>query len=349
MHYTESRLSRTHGYLLAFCRCPSLPIDRTLVLVDPTLSEEQQYILGLASEDRMIHALRETVADGKIPSTHFREVVQTILGQARIDELRGNILGSAIISERQRDIIRNLRETIVADQEFLVIDVGASDGWFLQHFLDPDFRGRLVCIEPIEDQFQKLLERAGEDPRVQCLRTAIGNRTADAVPLRVCHQETGLSSLLPFAADYHYFRPDFDQEQHHTETIACTTLDRLLEENPALAAYSHVALKIDTQGLEEAVLQGATGLLQSGRVKSVLIELVTRQKYAGSTTYRSILSSLQGFGFEIYDLLPFYREVDMEFQERPIGRLTEFDCLLVHQDVLCNERSDKQTQRRKSA
>lgn len=290
---------------------------------------ESSELLKMHPADQAIYCLRNAVEFGEIPQMHFGELAATIVKLARNNHEFSDLLGSLMITERQTDIVRNLRDQVIGDAEFLVLDIGANEGWFIEIFLDSTFCGKLVAIEPLSRNQAVLGEFANRDSRVEIINAAVGDREAP-MELNVCENLTGLSSLLPVVENYHFFNKDF-QQQHSRELVECITLDSLIQHRTDLAQHENIALKIDTQGYEFHVLTGARELLQSGRVKAILIEMMTSEKYAGAHTYESLIPELSSYGFRIYDLLPFYREIDMVFQRQPKGQLTEFDCLMVHE------------------
>lgn len=77
-------------------------------------------------------------------------------------------------------------------------------------------------------------------------------------------------------------------------------------------------LKIDTQGSELPVLQGAAETLP--HIDAVLVEMSTRQLYDGQARWCELHDLLDGAGFDLWNLLP-------DFRDRRTGRLLQFDGL----------------------
>lgn len=283
--------------------------------------------------DQLIVAFRALAAEGRLPSPHYLEIVQTLFNLSDSDPDLKAALGMAVIRQRQTDIVLNLCRHLIRDRRFLIFDIGANDGWFLDRlFLEPrDIH--VIAFEPLVELQPQLQDRAMQYGHIEIEAKAVGDRASKA-QLKMCAEVTGLSSLMDYEPGYRYFRADFPQEPTRTYEVEVVALDDYVQSKPALSSFDNIVLKIDTQGYEWQALQGAQQLLASGRVKAILIELVTRSKYQNSATYKPVLDHLTDLGFEIFDLLPFYREIGMQFQELPEGRLTEFDCLLVHGDFL---------------
>lgn len=296
------------------------------------------FVKSMAPADRLIYFLREAIRTG-IPDTHYEELFNTTLQAARHETHKGKVAGLAFIKERQRDIVRNLREQIVGNAEYLVLDVGAADGWFLSHFIDADFRGEIIAFEPQRIHRAALNSMALEDRRIHYEECALGDEKGE-LTLQVFDNEPGISSLLPLNNGYHFFSDSFNQGDQHQELVGCTTIDSFLTENTGLDGYSNVALKVDVQGFEKQVLKGANETIASGRIRAIMLEMSTIEKYKGAPGYLELFNYMEALGFRLYDLLPFYREIEMEFQERARGHLTEFDCIFVRSEdpTLCPKR-----------
>jgi hypothetical protein len=77
-------------------------------------------------------------------------------------------------------------------------------------------------------------------------------------------------------------------------------------------------LKIDTQGYEAQVLQGAAASLP--RICGIQIELSLVPLYAGQTLYREMIDHLVSSGFDLWGIKP-------GFMDMKSGRLLQFDGL----------------------
>ena len=133
------------------------------------------------------------------------------------------------------------------------VDVGSNRGQVLREAVRVSPAGRHVAFEPIPELAAQL---AREFPGVDCRQVAVGARREQA---RFCHFRSldGWSGLQR--------NPQISDQQGEPEYIdvQVSTLDE------ELAALSPALIKIDVEGAELAVLQGAAGLL--ARVRPVLI------------------------------------------------------------------------------
>ncbi|ODR05027.1 hypothetical protein BHQ21_15450 [Mycobacterium sherrisii] len=130
-------------------------------------------------------------------------------------------------------------------------------------------------------------------------------------PFYVYAGQDGHGSSL-FRQNYDYVRQHFESLRNvgpshlaetwfersrldHVEEIQCTTLDSVLE---GRAEPYHV-LKIDAQGAERQILEGATDYLSGGDCVALQLELFTVPLYEGISLRPEVEEMLQGFGFDL--------------------------------------------------
>lgn len=127
------------------------------------------------------------------------------------------------------------------------VDVGASDpvdSSVTKHFYDLGWRG--INVEPVPAVAEKL---AGARPEDVTLQVALGSKPGKVV-LHVVQNESGWSTLNDDLAR------GYQREQHwevRDVEVEMTTLAQVLDEHPGPVDF----LKIDVEGAERAVLEGA--------------------------------------------------------------------------------------------
>ena len=199
-----------------------------------------------------------------------------------------------------------------------VIDVGANEGQFARQLLDKGYRGRIDCIEPLETAHVALSRSFRNHAQVSVLsRTAVG-ASKGTTQINVAGNSVS-SSILPMEAAHQVAAPRSRYEG--SQAVELTTLDSLYLTREGFAA-ERTLLKIDTQGFEGHVLDGAGGILP--QLAGVLIELSTTSLYTGQSRWEDLHERLCAAGFELWDLLP-------DFRDRNSGRLLQFDGLYMHE------------------
>ena len=144
--------------------------------------------------------------------------------------------------------VRDLIDFIEDRKIDVVIDVGANIGQFGQLLRKQGFQGKIVSFEPTNSAFQTLQKRAAADGNWEVHHCGLGASAGESVihvsQLSVC------SSILPLTgvALLH----DSRLAEDHNEKIVLRTLDQA-----ASGLTGNILLKIDTQGYEKQVMEGA--------------------------------------------------------------------------------------------
>ena len=137
----------------------------------------------------------------------------------------------------------------------LLLDVGANIGQFVKSMRGVGFSGRIISFEPLHDAFLSLQETAKNDPLWDVRNYALGER--DGVATINVSGNSGSSSLLPMLPAHERGEPS--SKYFRTEEISIHTLDTVLPQ--VLRNESSLYLKIDAQGYEQKILEGAASSL----------------------------------------------------------------------------------------
>ncbi|NCT83558.1 MAG: FkbM family methyltransferase [Comamonadaceae bacterium] len=219
---------------------------------------------------------------------------------------------------QQADYLRRLFELLDID---LVIDVGANRGQYADFIRRRvGYRGALLSFEPIPSLAQELAQRAAGDPNWRVRATALG-ACAQTRPFHVA-QSSPMSSLLAPSARATSRLAAFNTVQQ-TLDVDVETLDA------ALADFPHcrnLYLKLDVQGYERQVLDGATASLP--RLAAMQAELSVVPLYEGQPHYLDLLGHLESLGY-LPSLIPAHNP-----EHFPL--LIDFDCHLVRRERLAD-------------
>jgi FkbM family methyltransferase len=159
---------------------------------------------------------------------------------------------------------RNLLERVLRPGD-LFVDVGAHWGLFsLQAATHPSGQVQAIAFEPDPGNAAVVFRniyRSGLVERLHLVCAACG----DSNDLeKLVSNSTMMNSIRGVG-----LKPPYGQGP--AKWVAIVTLDAALAKFPE-AASSRIILKIDAEGFEPQVLDGARGLLDSGRVKLVIWE-----------------------------------------------------------------------------
>lgn len=195
-----------------------------------------------------------------------------------------------------------------------VIDVGANVGQFGSALRSAGFTGRIVSCEPIPDAFRDLSRRVGRDSRWTAVRTAVGAGMG-TLEINVAANSYS-SSALVVNSTHTSAAPD--SRTVATTQAPMTTVAELIAEHDVDPART--LLKIDTQGFEGEVLDGAGPLLD--RFGALQLELSLVSLYDGQPLARELTSRIEAAGFDLYIL-------GDGFSDDRTGRTLQYDALFV--------------------
>jgi FkbM family methyltransferase len=199
-----------------------------------------------------------------------------------------------------------------------VLDVGAHHGVYGQLLRNLGYRGRIVSFESIPENFALLERQRAGDRQWHTHRWALGNQPGTAeITVR---RGTDFTS---FRAPNQYGQEQFGSslEAERVEVVEVKRLDSVLEECLAGIEQPRVFLKIDTQGFDREVLEGAGQ--QLGLITALQTELSVKPLYEGmSTSLLDMIAFLQEHGFELTGLFPVTWDATDQL------RVIEFDCVM---------------------
>lgn len=177
----------------------------------------------------------------------------------------------------------------------VVADVGCRWG-FADDWARLGDRSRLLGFEPDREECARLRERYADTPQVTVVPAALGSRVGPAT-LYVTKDPSG-NSLLPTLDDVIERHPGFDGGQvERTVEVDLTTLDTWC----ASSGVERIdVIKIDTQGSELGVLEGAVGIL--GTVRAIEVEVEFNPMYEEAVVFGDIDRFLRARGFELWRL-----------------------------------------------
>ncbi|MBV8516196.1 MAG: FkbM family methyltransferase [Acidobacteria bacterium] len=161
-----------------------------------------------------------------------------------------------------------------------VVDVGAAQG---TPALDVFDRSRLLCIEPLREHEQALRERTGRRGGA-CVIAGAG-RIAGTFPLYV-DEDPGGSSFLA------------GEVQGEIRQVPVVRLDDVARE---LDIRGDVLLKINAQGAELDVLEGARELLASCEI--VIIETSFFHFRPGFPDFHDVVTFMKARTYVVYDVV----------------------------------------------
>jgi FkbM family methyltransferase len=199
----------------------------------------------------------------------------------------------------------------------VILDVGANRGFFSKHLRMCGYRERLISFEPVPEDYERLSALAARDRNWTACCYALGAESGTkSFHVNLCDgNQTVLSSFLPTKVK---------SDSSHTVIVEIRRLDEVLPALIAEIASPRIFLKMDTQGFDNQVLEGASGYLD--KIMGIQSEISVIPIYDGMPHYIESLGYYERNGFALMDLFVVGRQKD--------ECIVEYDCLMVRPTAL---------------
>ena len=195
----------------------------------------------------------------------------------------------------------------------LLLDVGANAGQYAQNIRLSGYENQILSFEPLSDAYGLLTKAAAADENWEIApRCAIGAQVGE-ITINVSRNSVS-SSILPILATHTASVPKssyIDQEVTPLRTLDSFE-DRLKD--------SRLFIKIDTQGYEQEVINGAEDILDN--TYGLQLEMSLVPLYEGQPDFIDLTRQIQGLGFALWD-------VYSEFRDPDSGRLLQIDAVFI--------------------
>ena len=185
--------------------------------------------------------------------------------------------------------------TILGEDLRCVFDVGAHEGQTAIKLLDAFPRAQIYSFEPHDASFAELRKLADASSRLIATQAAVGDAAGTATFF--VNKATVTNSLLKAAQGSNDFLVRPDEMDLVTEVrVPVVTLDGFCADR-SLARID--LLKLDVQGFEIRALEGARGLLGSGSVPFVYLEVSFVPTYEHQPLFPEVYQYLFDRGYRL--------------------------------------------------
>jgi FkbM family methyltransferase len=204
---------------------------------------------------------------------------------------------------------------LVYHQIDLLLDVGANVGQYSLVTREEGFQNKIVSFEPLSEAYKTLKENSKNDGNwIIHERCAVGSAIGET-EINISKNSYS-SSLLPMLVAHSNAAPD--SIYVGKEVAKIITLDSIF--NAYYKNNERVFLKIDTQGYETQVLDGAKDCLKY--IKGVQLELSIVPLYESQNLYDYFFEFFKDNGFILWSLIP-------GFTDTKTSQMLQFDAIFV--------------------
>ncbi|MFL0606679.1 FkbM family methyltransferase [Cylindrospermopsis raciborskii] len=177
----------------------------------------------------------------------------------------------------------------------LVFDIGANTGQFASSLRSMGYRGHIISFEPLYDAHKELTSQAARDPKWRVHpRIAIGDSEGE-IEINVAGNSVS-SSVLPMLETHK--KAALGSAYINKEKVRISRLDSIAPNY--ISGKENILLKIDTQGFEWQVLDGAEETLS--KCQGVLCELSLVPLYEGQRLWLEVIERLNSMGFTLWTI-----------------------------------------------
>jgi FkbM family methyltransferase len=258
------------------------------------------------------------------PQRYFKQLAIVVTSAVKrftkntIRRLGWDVHRFSLLEYPAHQVLQSL-ERVGAD---LIFDIGANSGQFAKDMRAVGYKGEIISFEPLHNAHRELSIAAfGETKWRVHPRCAIGDFDGE-IEINVAANSVS-SSVLPML-DSHSAAA-VDSSYIGSERVPISKLDTIASTYLKPGSRHRYILKIDTQGFEWQVLDGASQTLKTAQ--GVICELSLVPLYKGQRLWREIVDRLEGEGFALW-------AVQRGFTDLRDGRSLQIDAVFLRADSI---------------
>lgn len=176
-----------------------------------------------------------------------------------------------------------------------IFDIGANVGQTVDFYRNIYPNASIYSFEPIPKTYAELERSCNGKQGVKTFNIAFGEKK-ESMDIQVVKDETSVVNSL---SDKFQDNLKSDAESYETVKIKVETLDDFVNEH---GIGKIDLLKIDTEGYEVQVLNGAKNLLASGKVSAIICEAGFMRSNPRNTYFGDINDILEQHGYALFGI-----------------------------------------------
>jgi FkbM family methyltransferase len=195
----------------------------------------------------------------------------------------------------------------------LIFDIGANTGQFSTMLFKLGYYGKIVSFEPLTSAYEILKNKSKKFSNwIIAEQCAIGENDGE---IEINISKNSISSSALKILDEHINAAP-KSEYIGSEKVKIYKLDSIFDKY--ILDEKNVFIKIDTQGFEEKILNGASEAIK--KAKGLLIETSLVPLYEGQALYPKIYDRITKQSFELTGIQP-------AFINKETGRVLQIDAI----------------------
>lgn len=184
---------------------------------------------------------------------------------------------------RGNNLFKDIRAELPNFKPQIIFDIGANIGQSAIEYKKYYPKSVIHSFEPAHKTFQLLTKNTQKLSNINCHHLALSNHSCDG---NLHTQGASVSFYLT------------EEAGEHTESVTVTTLDQF----SAKQGITHIDfLKIDTEGADLAVLQGAKAMLADMEIDLIQVECTVNNVNTRHINFSMFQETLQAHGYLLYN------------------------------------------------
>lgn len=194
-----------------------------------------------------------------------------------------------------RDFMKDKRD-LLGKKKLCILDAGAYIGEMALGYRQSFPEARIIALEPFPETFE-ILKKKTHNHNIECYPFALAEKTG-AAQLQLFKHAPANSMLQPHSNRESVWGEGVLEANGILPIQTVSLIDAFHD-----FGIQHLdLLKLDVQGMEFKILNGAKKLLQNGAVDYVYLELILMPTYEQQEPFSQYLTLMEETGFELHNL-----------------------------------------------
>ena len=237
---------------------------------------------------------------------------------SRISRLFGSTLPKAYKPDdnRNKHYLDHLFRIGLLTEHSTIFDVGAYNGDLSHLYLSRCKKGTVYAFEPSPAQFKVLSDKFAGNTSLIPIQAALSDING--------RSKLNLSAFSPTNSLLHANRAantiwgDGVFDSVGSVEVEAITLDTFV----SIHSISRIdLLKLDVQGAELRVLEGARKAIESESIHSIFVEVTNQTTYVHQPSFWEVMRTISQLGYMLHS----FHDVDSD----NLGYIRQFDCLFI--------------------
>lgn len=177
----------------------------------------------------------------------------------------------------------------------VVLDIGANLGQYATILREFGYENKIISFEPISFIYNELKNNSSKDDNWEAVQLALGNFDGETIiNISKNNQSNSILNILPS-----HINISPNAEYISKEKIKVNRLDTVIE-NYCDINNDKIFLKIDSQGYEKYILEGASNSLT--QIKGIQLEMSLKPLYENEMVFEDMIIYLKRLGFSLMSI-----------------------------------------------